>query len=395
MAILDAARRAPHDRPILIKTNATRTVTRLTNAKEKLERQGWVMAGEDADVYRATVAALRRRSARTRIQFVCAEDNDPDYPHAMEAAVRALDEGAERAPLMTAPAAFDAPGIPLSSITQKLATRVIRQSKAIRTEPRTKTVENLERARNEMAPILKFRLPDVKIWRAQMHKDFSLEVRQFLWRVTHDGLRCGPFLANWGGDWVEKSKCKACPHRPVESIEHILFDCMDSARALIWSMAEGLWSATRLPWPALSLGTVIGCGAARFTYLDGRGEEQEAVGKSRLFRIILSEAAYLIWRLRCKRVIDHEDEPDWKHPTAFVESEWNRIINDRLTSDRLLTNQRIYKKKATKKSLVIDTWQCLIDPASLPDDWLNFPGVLVGKRPAQAGAPHSLRQRRA
>lgn len=301
------------------------------------------------------------------------------------------------APLMTAPAAFDAPGIPLAAITQKLATRVIRKSKTIRTEPRTRTVENLERARNALAAILRYRLPDAKIWRALLHKDFSLEVRQFLWRVIHEGLRCGPFLANWGGEWLEKSRCKACPTHPVESIEHILLHCVDPARARIWELAEELWSATSQPWPALSLGLIIGCGAVRFTTVDGKGDEQEALGTSRLFRIVLSEAAYLIWRLRCKRVIEHEDEPDWKHPTAFIESEWLRIINDRLTSDRLLTNQRIYKKKALKKSLVIDTWQCLIDPASLPDDWITFPGVLVGRRPAarRAGVPHSLGQRRA
>ncbi|KZV96429.1 hypothetical protein EXIGLDRAFT_733344 [Exidia glandulosa HHB12029] len=94
--------------------------------------------------------------------------------------------------------------------------------------------------------------------------------------------------------------------------------------------------------------------------------------------------------------MEHEDEPDWEHPPAYVESEWLRIINDRLTSDRLLTNTRIYKKRALKKSLVIDTWQCLFDPASTPDDWLTLPGVLVGKRPERrAGVPHSLRQRRA
>lgn len=250
-AILHAVRIAPRNRPLLIKTNATRSVTRLTTAKEKLERTGWVMTGEDADVYRATVATLRSRSAKTRIQFVCPEDNDPDYAPAMEKATDALENGADRAPLMTAPAAFDAPGIPLAAITQKLATRVIRKSNAIRTDPRTKTVENLERARNEMAPIVKYRQPDVKIWRSLQCKDFSRAAKWFLWRVTHDGLRCGQFLANWGGEWVEKSKCKACPHRPVETAEHILLHCSNPARGQIWNLAEELWRATKRPWPAL------------------------------------------------------------------------------------------------------------------------------------------------
>ncbi|KZV98490.1 hypothetical protein EXIGLDRAFT_807784, partial [Exidia glandulosa HHB12029] len=353
----------------------------------------------DADVYRATVATLRSRSARTRIQFVCAGDNDPRFPYTIESAKQALEDGAQRAPFMTAPAAFDAPGIPLASITQKLATRVIRKSKAIRTEPGTTTEENLDHAREALAPIVKYRMPDEKIWRSTQHRDFSKEVRTFLWRTGHGGHRCGPFLENWGGEWVEKSKCKSCPDRPVESIEHVLVHYRNPARAQVWALAKGVWEATKRPWPDVSLGLVFGCGAARFTYTDGAGEEREAIGTSRLFRIILSEAALLIWRLRCKRVMEHKDEPDWEHPPAYVESEWLRIINDRLTSDRLLTNKRIYKKykkRALKKSLVIDTWQCLIDPASTPDNWLTLPGVLVGKRPERrAGVPHSLRPRRA
>lgn len=64
---------------------------------------------------------LRSRSARTRIQLVQNDGGDGTLTAALNLAHSALEIDARVAPLPTAPAAFDAAGIPLANLTQKNA----------------------------------------------------------------------------------------------------------------------------------------------------------------------------------------------------------------------------------------------------------------------------------
>jgi ribonuclease HI len=64
-------------------------------------------------------------------------------------------------------------------------------------------------------------------------------------------------------------------------------------------------------------------------------------GTTRLFRIIVSESAHLIWRLRNERVIQE------KNPASVqeIQNRWRKAINNRLALDCMLTNVAKYAKK--------------------------------------------------
>ena len=57
------------------------------------------------------------------------------------------------------------------------------------------------------------------------------------------------------------------------------------------------------------LGRVLGCGLAKIR--DQRGKTLK--GSSRLFMIVVSESAYLIWRLRCEWRIEREENQSKIH----------------------------------------------------------------------------------
>ncbi|KAJ7148899.1 hypothetical protein C8R46DRAFT_916676, partial [Mycena filopes] len=58
-------------------------------------------------------------------------------------------------------------------------------------------------------------------------------------------------------------------------------------------------------WPALSLGAILGCGLVIF-----EDEKKKAIpSTARLFRILITESMYLIWKLRCECVIGHDGVP--------------------------------------------------------------------------------------
>jgi ribonuclease HI len=73
-------------------------------------------------------------------------------------------------------------------------------------------------------------------------------------------------------------------------------------------------------------GEIMVCGAIK------KGD----AGASRLYRILLSESAYLIWKLRNKRVIREQDGTSDRE----IYNQWKKTINNRLEIDCLLTNER-------------------------------------------------------
>lgn len=98
-------------------------------------------------------------------------------------------------------------------------------------------------------------------------------------------------------------------------------------------------------------------------------------GTTRLFRILISESAHLIWRLRNERVINAKDPAT----TREIRNRWLKAINNRLRIDCALTNGIKYGKRAIDKKLVQKTWcNVLKDEENLPKDWTWEAGVLVG-----------------
>jgi hypothetical protein len=66
-----------------------------------------------------------------------------------------------------------------------------------------------------------------------------------------------------------------------------------------------------------------------------------------------------------------------------IHNRWVSMINSALKRDKLLSNRVRFGSLAIKKQLVLNTWSgTLLDEDSLPDDWINSKGVLVGIRPA-------------
>jgi ribonuclease HI len=171
----------------------------------------------------------------------------------------------------------------------------------------------------------------------------------------------------------DRAKCKDCDIE--EDLEHILIKCKSPGQETIWQAAKSLWSEREPCWPEVSLGTILGCGLA--TFRDDRGKLKH--GTQRLYRILISESAYLIWLLRNERVISRDGAPATEEE---IKNRWKSAINQRLQVDKTLANRPTRgKRPALAPKLVLDTWSNILDDErSLPADWLWEPRVLVGSR---------------
>ncbi|KAJ7061948.1 hypothetical protein C8F01DRAFT_986848 [Mycena amicta] len=199
------------------------------------------------------------------------------------------------------------------------------------------------------------------------------------WRLFHDSFRLG---RQWDDipNWEHCGKCPTCDDA-VESIEHILLECGEPGRLEVWTEAKRVWSRTGQTWPITTVGAMLGCATATFTNPKGK----PAHGNSRLFRILVSESAYLVWKLRNERRMDPNVDT---HAKQAILNRWYAAINSRLEIDQVLANR---PSRGTLTSLdptlVLDTWSPIISGTDiLPENWLKEPRVLVG--PAQQHRPN-------
>ena len=118
-----------------------------------------------------------------------------------------------------------------------------------------------------------------------------------------------------------------------------------------------------------------------------------------MYRIIISETAYLIWKIRNERRIRDSDGEERVGIERETETRWK--MNKRLTNDRFLTNSTRFGKRALNEGLIKRTWTgCLDNEEALPQGWYKtkggFSGYVaggsarirtVGPSPTQARSP--------
>ncbi|KIY50081.1 hypothetical protein FISHEDRAFT_40068 [Fistulina hepatica ATCC 64428] len=159
-------------------------------------------------------------------------------------------------------------------------------------------------------------------------------------------------------------------------MEHILTDCQIPGQELIWKMVQEVWEKKGGNWSRMTLGKIMAA-AIEKPRLRQRGRTTR--GADRLYRILITEAAHLIWVLRCERRILNNDDPDKWQTTEEIINRWLARIDTRLALDRIMTSRKKFGKKAIKAEIVLRTWSGVLHgEKNLPENWIVGPRVLVG-----------------
>ncbi|KZV82330.1 hypothetical protein EXIGLDRAFT_627168, partial [Exidia glandulosa HHB12029] len=247
---------------------------------------------------------------------------------------------------------YDAPGASLLGMTQRRAHTIIRQIRAKETPARRRTKQNVKRVKTAVNRQNGATPTEDEIWSALKSRDVARNVRNFLWKGIHGGHKIGDYFTGMPAPWCEYAKCPLCD--TTEDLQHILFDCESRERTTIWRLASEFTSDRLSQWPNLDVGSILGSPLLKFTTNDNKAE-----GLTRLMRIVIVESAFLIWKIRCERRIEHEDDTDAAPSGEEITGRWYATINARVAHDRHLTNKRRYKRKALNEDLVLETWEGL------------------------------------
>lgn len=376
LAVWHAVKEAPLMSPLHIKSDSRYVIDGLTRNLESWEQRGLIRVA-NKQLFQATAGLLRRRGNVTTFQWIKGHQG----VRGNEEADKLAKEGAGKPECIRTdikiPPRFHLTGAQLCESSQATLTQGIKEKR--KTQYRRQTAVNLEKTRWAIHDYLNGGLPtDEKIWKSLENKDIPKTLRVFLWRLMHNAYKIGEYWNNIPG-YEDRGRCPFCDEE--ESMEHILIECQAPEREYIWSLAKELWERKGLPWPELRIGSVLGSGHANFTHPNGKPRP----GANRLYRILMTESAHLIWVLRCERRIKHADMPNANISEIEAHNKWVHKINTRLTLDKITSDKMKFKKLATNPDTALQTWSGVLDDEqNLPENWLRRSGVLVGIRARRA-----------
>ncbi|EJD51680.1 hypothetical protein AURDEDRAFT_24428, partial [Auricularia subglabra TFB-10046 SS5] len=236
-------------------------------------------------------------------------------------------------------------GYKLSAITQNHAYRILRDMRT--PERRQGTTINVGRIRAALAEATGHWPSEQELWETTKMRELHKPVREFIWRTMHN-MQC---IGNYWRNIRNREMLGECPPcETLESMDHILFECTAPGQEIIWQEIRSIWDRTGIQWPGVNFGTVFGCGKMVVRDPDGHVLR----GPSRLFRILVSEAAFLIWKFRNERRIKHSDNPELHAAESEIRNRLRSTIERRFRTDINMTSKR-YKSKALKWKTVTQT----------------------------------------
>ncbi|KAJ7922719.1 hypothetical protein B0H13DRAFT_1865564 [Mycena leptocephala] len=361
-AALVATQRTAKDVPMLLESSRDTVLKAMSKTLDKNEDRGWI-GTKNRDIAQALSAELRVRTAPT----ILAVRRDGRKCEEASGIARTAARDPVTQPITincNAPKKTHLAGAKLSTLTQALAYKGIKET--YKKVSRKATNENVGLVQDSLRAQYSHAPTASTIWKSLRHKDITRQIQTFLWKSMHGAHRIGKFWKNIP-ECEDRATCDHC--QETENLEHILLG--------LWKLAEEFWAKKHPTWPPLSMGSILGCGMAIFE----DKKKRPHAAKARLYRILITESMYLIWKLRCECVIGHNGEP----PTANeIHNRWVHTINERLEIDKNLTNElKFGKQYILPRKLVLDAWRgTLHAEKDLPRDWLNKAEVLasIGSR---------------
>ncbi|KAI0822699.1 hypothetical protein BC628DRAFT_1326742 [Trametes gibbosa] len=343
----------------------------LTRYQVMLEDTGYI-GKRNSKLTRAILAELRSRKVHTAFLWVKGHSSHPRNKEADCLAGLGAAKSTGDTVDLSIPDALRISGARLSVITQKLAYRVIRNLKEGKLTPRPAAAANIANIAEELRNACEYNVPEAAIWLSIRKKDVTREVRQFLWKTIHDGFMTGRhwLRPKMSDELQERATCTIC--NELDSMDHILFRCAARGQGEIYRLLRETWEPIGLTWPEANWGTMLGAACMVFK---AQNSEARLVGAERLWTILATESLYLVWKLQCEQVIQHDGN---EFSLAEVRNRWYAMINQRLTLDRRAC--AAYLEKCTLKAgRVAETWPPILENnRDLPPNWVGDSRVLVG-----------------
>lgn len=304
----------------------------------------------NSELIQATIAILRMREGKTDFEWIKGHNGNAGNEEADQLANQGAHKPSNGPTDIRIPRDFRLSGAKIATATQALMYKGIRIQKSAKNEPQQNTVNNLKSAQVAAGEVNGTRPTDERLWKAiSRNPNIPHNIQAFLWKSMHRALKCGAYWTNIP-KYEDRAECTTC--NSIETLEHILFHYPSNHGELVWKLAKEMCALKEIEWPKdFYLGHILSSGTAKLK--DKKGKHR--IGASRLYTIVITECAFVIWKIRNEQKISQgPDEPDKEISESEAKNRTIAALNTRLTVDRLsitlgtLCKKTICKKKNTR-----------------------------------------------
>jgi len=334
--IIAALEVIPPYQPVKILTDSKYIIEGLTTHLKSWENDGWIGI-KNASLFKKAAHLMQYRSTRTTLKWVKGHDGIQGN----KGSNALVKQGANKQnpdPLdLVIPRDFNIPGAKLPTLTQATVYKGILERR--KSEPCNTTKKTLKLTHRAIKRITGNSETNTAIWQSTQRKVIRPIIQQFLYKMIHGTHLIGKYWRNING-YEDQEICASC--NKTKLISHIITQCKEKSTQLIWDLAKNFWPHRNILWPEIDLGTILGCGCinvcpVRPTRNNQRQRKKTTHhGPTQLLQILLSESAYLIWVLRCERVIQEKTITERE-----ISTRWHRAINKRLTINEVTATKLI------------------------------------------------------
>ncbi|KAF6745619.1 ribonuclease H-like protein [Ephemerocybe angulata] len=372
IAILQAIQDNGNSKRILISSDSKYALDAITTNAQTWSDKGYEGVA-NADIVRAIAGEILRSKSTIYVRKV--------KGHSGNAGNDGADALANLGAMKEAPDTIDlslgdeirAMGARANCMTQASAYRLIRSKK--KGGERKRTAARVALARAAVSHTTGMEPKPETIWKSLRKRKkgtITQKFSAFAWKSLHEGYKVGKY---WKYIDEDRLRCQPC-NAEIESMEHIIQECRVSGQETVWKLAKEAWSHTGIQWPEVTFDLILGIGSVEIKGRDGKIRD----GRTRLFQILITESAYLIWLLRCEWRISREQNTMKIHTVQEIRARWKMAVTRRLRLDWALTSKISFGKRAMRAAEVKRTWNGLADTEKFGNlrKEVVGEGVLVG-----------------
>jgi len=258
-AIVIALQSTSHEVDLTIVTDSQYAIKSLTHSLSTFEDQAWTNVPNEKWL-RLAAYLLRKQAAPTHFKWVKGHNGNRGNKGADELATL----GANKVEIddmdLTIPILAEPSGMRLSSLSQASTYKFLQSLTPTPDQRRSELL--LDCTREALKDLNNAPPKDESIWRNLKHPDIKQPIQSFLFRALHGSLRISEFWHRIP-NFDHHATCINC-RDTTESLKHILLECPHGQSETIWSLARSIWPESFGAWPAIYLGTILGCGSIRF-----------------------------------------------------------------------------------------------------------------------------------
>jgi exonuclease III len=337
IGMIYALMETPNDNITFVTKSPTLPNNILKNIKD-YEEVDWLNI-DKPKVWKTLIALLRQRGAKTLFQTY--NKNHSYQRSLLKKAITTQNPITWELPEYTKQ--YVQEGAALNTLSQCTAYQIIRSKKSEKIPERTLTRNSVKTTIEYFKRNFGITITEQKLWKSQRKKTIPKNISDFLWKITHNAVKCGKFFANMP-TWADK---QFCPCNKIESPEHILFECKKFGNPELWKIVENTWTKiNKKGFIKPNIDVLKGIGMMRLN--QGEDGSQPATN---LYTQLILETVWVIWKARNERRITEKTIT-----TKTLIKRWAAAIKNRMVIEWTKINQKPFNKQKLAKYNFSECW---------------------------------------